>query len=60
MAQARQVSLPPGEGLLDGDFLHFTLKDGYVGVIASEERRTYEHIIHSNLGRAAGLGLTGQ
>ena len=52
--------MPPGDGVLDGGVLQFTLEDGYAGIIASEELRTYEHIIHSNLGRIAATGLTGQ
>lgn len=48
------------QSLLAGGVIHFALEDGHTGVIAPEERRTYDYIIHSNSRNTALIGLTGQ
>ena len=47
------------QSLLFGGTLSFALTNGDTGIIAPEERRTYDHIIHSNVGAFPAAGLTG-
>lgn len=43
-----------------GEVLHFVLENRNAGVIAPEQRRTYDSIIRSNVGSMSTPGLTGQ
>lgn len=52
--------LSSGQGFLRGEAIPFRLEDGQVGLIAPEQRRIYDRIIHSNVGKIASSGMTGQ
>lgn len=54
------VSLSSGQSLLRGEAIPFKLENGQVGLIAPEQRRIYDRIIHSNVGKIAPSGMTGQ
>lgn len=48
------------ESLINPGGVVFSLKDGTKGVIAPEDRRIYNHIIHVKIGHFPSNGLTGQ
>lgn len=50
----------PGQNAIARGVLSFTLEDGTTGIISPEERRTYDHIICTNVGVFPTHGLTGQ
>lgn len=52
------VSLSSGQSLLRGEAIPFKLENGQVGLIAPEQRRIYDRIIHSNVGKIAPSGMT--
>ena len=54
------VSASTSQSALVGGVLPFALENGTTGVIAPEERRTFDHIIYVNIGDFPTHGLTGQ
>lgn len=59
MAATHQALWVARDSVLAGGVIPYTLENGHAGVIATEERRTYDHILHSNIGSIAATGLTG-
>lgn len=60
MTGTHHALLVAQESVLAGGVIPFQLENGHAGVIAAEERRTYDHIVHSNCGSIVATGLTGQ
>lgn len=62
MAAREDAAIQPGTQFLSsGQVLHFVLEHGDAGIIAPEQRRTYDSIVRSNVGCSmSASGLTGQ